>query len=109
MAVVDITSDNYKELINADVPVIVDNFADWCGPCRMLSPIFEKVSSSYSGKLKFGKLDTEAFPDIASANSVFSIPCLIIFYKGKEVDRIVGFMNEERLKGSIDKILAKIK
>lgn len=109
MAVIEITSENYSELINSDAPVIIDNFADWCGPCKMLSPIFDKVSYAYDGKLKFGKLDTEANPEIAAQSNVFSIPCLIIFHNGKEVDRIVGYMPESRLKSSIDSVLAKIK
>ena len=109
MGVTQITDKNYAELINKEIPLIIDHFADWCGPCKLLSPIFEKVSNSYNGRLEFGKLDTEAYPDIAAQNSVLSIPCLIIFHKGKEVNRIIGYMNEDKLSSTIDNILKGIK
>lgn len=109
MAVIEVTEENYEKLLNGEQPVVVDHFAEWCGPCKLLSPLFGKISTAYEKKLKFAKLDTEAYPEIAAQNSVFSIPCLIVFYKGKEVDRIIGYMNEDKLRTAIDGILTKVK
>ena len=97
-----------KEVVESKTPVIIDFFADWCGPCQMLKPIFEKVSESYKGKLKFVKSNTDESPETAGKFEISGIPCLIITNKGKEVDRIVGFMNETSLKKEIDRILEKI-
>ena len=97
-----------KEVIKSDLPVIVDFWASWCGPCRMLAPVFEEVSAEFEGKLKFGKLSTEECPEIAQENMVTGIPCLIVFNKGEEVDRIVGFSPAPVLKQKIEEVLSKI-
>jgi|SRR3989344_2530881 len=98
----------FKEETNKSVPIIVDFFADWCGPCKQLAPIFEDLSASYKGKLTFGKLNTDENPEIPQKFGVMGIPCLIVIHKGKEAGRIVGFMPKDKLKAEIDKILAKI-
>lgn len=103
---IEITEENFeKEVEKSDIPVIIDFFADWCGPCQMMKPVFEKLSEGYKGKLKFGKVNTEISPEIAQKYGIQGIPCLIIVKKGKEVDRIVGFSNESMLKQKIDSIL----
>ena len=84
---------------------IIDFWAEWCGPCRMLAPAFEELSKDYKGKLEFFKLNTEEAGDITSRFSVMSIPCLIILKDGKEIGRIVGFMPKDSLKKKIDGIL----
>jgi thioredoxin 1 len=101
-----ITKENFeKEVKQSDIPVILDFFAGWCGPCQMLAPVFEKVSKGYEGKIKFAKVDTEEQPDLASEFEVRSIPCLIVFKDGKESDRIVGFQGEEALKQKVDELI----
>ena len=101
---------NYKkEVAESKAPVIIDFYADWCGPCQMMAPVFEELSEEYAGKLKFLKLDTEEEQTLAGQFGVRSIPTLIIMHKGKEVDRIVGFMPKDALKKSIDAILKKAK
>lgn len=108
--VLHITKDNFeKEIKQSKTPVIVDFWAEWCGPCKMMGPVFEEISKDYAGKLKFVKVDTDKEHDVAENFDISGIPTLIVLNKGEEVDRIVGFAPKPMLKQKIDEILRKIK
>ena len=106
--VLELNEETIKEEIKKDIPVIVDFWASWCGPCKMMAPVFEELSSEYEGKLTFAKISTEKYPAVGSDYAVQGIPCLIVFKNGEEVDRIVGFAPKPALKEKIDAVLAKI-
>jgi len=100
--------ENFDDEINKDVPIIVDFWAEWCAPCKILGPIFEELSQEYEGKLRFAKLDTEESQEVAGKFGIMGIPTMIMLNKGQEIGRIVGALPKEQLKQKIDELLGKI-
>lgn len=90
-----------SEVTHAKGLAIVDMFATWCGPCKMMAPIVEELSKQYEGKVKIGKLDVDESGETASKFGIASIPTTIFFKDGKEVDRLVGFQSKETLEKKI--------
>jgi thioredoxin 1 len=106
-ALADVGQTNFQsEVLGASEPVLVDFWAAWCGPCKMLAPVVEKVASAYAGKAKFVKLDTDANPNIAGQYQVSGIPCLILFKGGQPVDRILGYVPEKTITEMLSKHVA---
>ncbi len=95
-----------EKVLKSDRPVLVDFWADWCMPCKMIAPIVEELSEEYDGKLDFAKLDVDSNPNTAMSFGVRSIPTLLIFKGGKPVDQIVGAVPKGALKKKIDSALA---
>ena len=107
-ALPEVSSSNFDaEVAKSNIPVLVDFWAPWCGPCRMVAPIVEAASEEFKGKMKFVKLNTDQSPDMAGKFQIMGIPCLIFFSGGKEVDRVVGFLTKEALAQKINSILVK--
>jgi thioredoxin 1 len=103
----EITTDNFKqEVLESGVPVVVDFWAPWCGPCRIVAPVLEEVSQKMNSKIKFVKLNTDENQKIAMDYQIMAIPSLLIFKDGQEVDRIVGFIPQEQLEANLQKIVA---
>ena len=96
-----------KEVLKNKLPILVDFWAPWCVPCRTVSPILEKLSSEYTNKLEFAKLNVDDDQEIATQFDVRGIPCMIIFNNGKELDRVIGSYPETELRKKIDLVLAK--
>ncbi len=96
-----------SEVLKSDGLVMVDFWAAWCGPCRIIAPTVEELAGEYAGKLKVAKLNTDENPDVASKYKIMGIPTLIFFKGGEKVDQIVGAVPKPQLKAKIDALLAK--
>ncbi|HIC27259.1 MAG: thioredoxin [SAR86 cluster bacterium] len=98
MTVVTLTDENFdEEVTSSEKPVLVDYWATWCGPCKMVGPLVEEIASEYSGKLKVGKLDVDNNQASASQQNVMSIPTLLIFKEGQVVAQQVGALSKTQL------------
>ena len=103
--VVEFNDSNFQaEVIDADQPVLVDFWAEWCMPCRMLAPTIEKIADAYVGKVKVGKLDTDSNREIAMKYQISAIPTVILFKNGQVAQKFVGIKQEREFKEAIDSL-----
>ena len=106
MGIIHLTSANFKEeALKANGLVLVDFWAKWCGPCRVIAPIFEELARDLDGKLKFAKLDVDEAGQVASSYGVMSIPTLMFFKEGKVIDQVSGALSKAELKKKIEENL----
>jgi thioredoxin 1 len=98
-----VTDQNFDQTINTNKTVLVDFWATWCGPCRALAPTIVELATEYSGKALIGKLDVDQNPETAEKFQVFSIPTMILFKDGKEVDRLVGLCPKNKIAEALSK------
>ena len=103
----EITEQNFdQEVEKSNVPVLIDMWAAWCGPCRIIGPVVEELAGKYQGKMKVGKLNVDDHPQVAGRFRIMNIPTLLLFKGGQEVDRIVGVVPKEELARRIDRVLS---
>jgi thioredoxin 1 len=105
--IIELNEANFEnEVKKSDIPVMIDFWAAWCGPCRMIAPFVEEASKTYDGKIKVGKLDVDNNQRIASEFAIMSIPAVLFFKNGQVVDHVIGAVPKKMLFDKIDKVLA---
>lgn len=103
----EVTGDNFQnEVLNSETPVLVDFWAEWCGPCKMIGPIVDEISQELHGKLRVGKLDADVNQEVLQQYGIMGIPTLILFKGGQPVERVVGFQSKDRILSKIERHLS---
>ncbi|HJO03471.1 MAG TPA: thioredoxin [Acidobacteriota bacterium] len=106
-SIIELTTENFdNEVLQSDVPVLVDFWAVWCAPCRMIAPVVEELADSYAGKVKVAKLNVDDHGDVATRYNVRGIPTLLLFHGGEVQDQMVGTGSRDSIVGMLDKVTA---
>ena len=102
-----VTSENFEaEVLKSNIPVLVEFFAVWCGPCKAMEPVLASCAAEYNGQIKVGKLDIEEHGDIAMKYGIMNVPTIVVFKSGKVVNRLAGLRKEKELRAAIDAVLS---
>jgi thioredoxin 1 len=102
-----LTGENFKrEVLDSSIPVLVDFWAEWCGPCKMIAPVLDELASEYEGRAKFGKVNIDEEQQLAAEHGVTAIPTLLLFKGGEVVKQMVGLRSKKDLKTSLDQVSA---
>ncbi|MGB9911551.1 MAG: thioredoxin [Microgenomates group bacterium] len=106
---IELNQNNFsKEVLESEIPVLVDFWAPWCGPCQMAGPVLEELAKEFEGKVKFTKVNVDEEPQLASNYGVMSIPTVVLFVQGKEVNRQIGFVGKEGYLKLIKEVLPEV-
>jgi len=97
MPVVEVTDDNFRELITSNRVVVIDFWARWCAPCKVMEPIFSALSEKYAGSAVFGKVNTDVYPEIAASLDVYAVPTFVVLVNGRVYGRVTGVVSAARL------------
>jgi thioredoxin 1 len=105
--IVNLTQDNFaKEVLESSTPILVDFWAEWCGPCKMIAPVLDELAEEYDGKVRIGKVNIDNEQGLAAEYGVRAIPTLLLFQNGQVAEQIVGLKSKRDLKNSFDKVAA---
>ena len=104
--IVNLTEANFaQEVTQSPTPVLVDFWAEWCGPCKMIAPILDEIASEYDGKIKIGKVNIDEQQSLAAQHGIRAVPTLLIFKDGEIADQIIGLKSKRDLKANLDKVV----
>lgn len=101
----EVTTDSFQTFLQSNKPVVVDFYATWCGPCKMLSPLLEQIATEYAEKIEVGKLDVDAHPEIAQQYGVMSMPTLLMFENGQVTKQLIGYRPKNQLLEDFSEVL----
>lgn len=105
--IISLTKENFaQEVLQSPLPVLVDFWAEWCGPCKMIAPILDELAEEYDGRVKIGKVNIDEQQAVAAEYGIRAIPTLLLFHKGQVADQIVGLHSKRDLKASFDRVAA---
>jgi thioredoxin 1 len=105
--IIALTQENFaQQVLQSPVPVLVDFWAEWCGPCKMIAPILDELADEYDGRVKIGKVNIDEQQGVAAEYGIRAIPTLLLFHKGQVADQIIGLRSKRDLKASFDRVAA---
>jgi thioredoxin 1 len=104
--IVTLTQENFdKEVLQSSQPILVDFWAEWCGPCKMMAPVLDELAQEYDGRVRIGKVNIDEFQTLAGQYGIQSIPTLLLFQKGQVADQVVGLRSKRDLKSRLDRVV----